>query len=63
MPEQVRPAASQARHVMQYDGKTIVIAPPSTLYPGPRIAWWHEEDCAIDTAKQCTCSTTERLRP
>lgn len=35
--------------------RTIVIWPPSTLYPGPRIRWWHREHCTVLTGK-CTCT-------
>jgi hypothetical protein len=36
------------------DGRTIVLWPPSTYRPEPRIRWWHPEECTVLTGR-CTC--------
>lgn len=42
------------------NGRTIVIWPPSTLWDGPRIRWWHQETCRIQIDNACTCRTEEQ---
>lgn len=35
--------------------RTVIIAPPSTLYPSGTGRWWHRETCPIQAGRTCTC--------